>query len=85
MFFTLLYITQHLLLVFQIPIVLGIFLTAYSDVRVSLLGTVFAVLGVFFTCIYLLVSALSTFCSSFVNSGFCPQWDSKIVIGCWAE
>ena len=42
--------------VFQIPVVLGVFLNSCYDVHFNVLGTVFAILGVLVTSIYQIVS-----------------------------
>ena len=42
--------------ILQIPVILGIFLNSYYDVRFNVLGTLFAGLGVLVTSVYQIVS-----------------------------
>ena len=49
-------ITAGVMCMFQIPVVLGVFLNSCYDVHFNVLGSVFAILGVLVTSIYQIVS-----------------------------
>ena len=45
----------------QIPIILGVFLNSYYDVKFNWLGTIYASVGVIVTSVYQVVSSLDSF------------------------
>lgn len=47
---------------FQIPIIIGVFLNSYYDVKFNILGIVYATVGVLVTSMYQVVSAQILFC-----------------------
>lgn len=47
---------------FQIPIIIGVFLNSYYDVKFNILGIVYATVGVLVTSMYQVVSAQIPFC-----------------------